>query len=201
MKVHGNVDMQQNQLLQPALSVESTFPANPVPGRLLFMNKILYICVEISAGTPVWIPLTSELNSVQHAQTTAAKVWTITHNLKTTTPAVFVYDGASNASVIPDTIETVDVNTVRITFANDMAGRAVVMIGNLNGVARQEVAYMHYQTTPSATWDVVHSLGRNPIVRVFIGQNEVQPASITHNSVNEVTITFSTPQVGTVRCI
>jgi hypothetical protein len=53
----------------------------------------------------------------------------------------------------------------------------------------------------SDTWTVIHGLGYYPITRVFIGNQEVQPLSITHDSVNQTTIRFTTSQVGTAKFI
>lgn len=53
-------------------------------------------------------------------------------------------------------------------------------------------AYHHEQSTPSDTWVIVHNLGFRPAgLRVFdSGGNEWEPQDITHNSVNQITLTF-----------
>jgi len=200
MKVHGNIDLLQNQLRQAVLQSESDFPASPVVGRILFKNKIVYVCVDLGGGTPIWVPLTREIETYVHVQDSAATTWTIDHDLSAGTVNVQVYD-ANDLMVIPDEIEIVDANTVSVTFGSSVAGRAIVMAGSMEGNARSAYSYTHYQTSLSDTWVVNHNLGYNPVVRVFVGVNEVQPSSIVHNSVNQLTITFSSSYTGQARCI
>jgi hypothetical protein len=201
MKSYGHVDFQGNEVQNAILKLSSevNFPTVPTIGRVLFKDSIVYICVEIAAGTPTWIPLTNEIMSYLHIQDTPSATWTIVHDLYTLFPLVQIY-GDDNLMVIPESIETVSNTTVVVNFGTAVTGRGSVIIGNTDGNPRQNVAYEHDQTTPSATWIVNHNLGYYPVIRVFIGLAEVQPESIVHNSINQATITFSTPQVGVARC-
>jgi hypothetical protein len=90
---------------------------------------------------------------------------------------------------------------VLVDFAEPVTGKVVVLTGHFDGQVMPTYAYEHYQTVLSDTWTVTHGLGRYPIVRVFIGNQEVQPASITFTSLDIVTITFTTQQVGQVKLI
>ena len=65
MKSYGHINFQQNQIQQVALEVETNFPDVPVVGRLVFKDKVLYVCAEIALGTPVWIPLTNEIEGLR----------------------------------------------------------------------------------------------------------------------------------------
>jgi len=200
MKSFGNINMQQNELQEVALSVESYFPSLPVPGRLVFWQKRLYICVSIDGGLPVWVPLTKEVESFEFTQTVAAKEWVINHNLHTTLPTVQVY-GADQRLVIPDEIEIISDDQVKVYFGAPVSGRAAVLIGATMGTPRPMYSYEHAQTNPSATWVIPHNLGYHPVVRIFIGNEEVQPQSIVHDSNFQVTVTFTQPYVGNARLI
>jgi len=200
MEFHGNITMLQNFLQQAALSVETNFPATPVVGRVVFKDQRVYICVEIQTGIPVWVPLTNEIASYVHAQSPGDTTWVINHNLNTTTPAVQVY-GTDGKSIIPDEIVVNTNNQITITFGISFAGRAIVLTGSAEGAKKTNYAFEWNQTSLATSWVVFHALGYYPITRVFIGQQEVQPASILHDSVMQTTITFSTPQVGVARFV
>jgi hypothetical protein len=199
MKFYGHANLQHNELQNAALTTLTVFPDTPVMGQLAFVNSIVYICVQ-GGELPVWVPLTREITAYTHSQAEPASTWTITHSLNTTSVNTQVYDNL-NSVLIPDDIQTTGPNTQTIRFNTAVAGRAVIVSGSYDGKVRPTYAYTHYQSSANATWVVAHNLGYHPITRVFIGNSEVQPASIVHNSTNQVTITFSTPQVGYARLI
>ena len=200
MKFYGHADMSKNQLQNAALEAVTAFPAEPVMGQIAFINRIVYICVQNTPAPAVWVPLTNEITSYTFVQAEAASTWSITHNLGTTSVAIQVF-GGDNRVVIPQEIETTGPNTATILFGTAFAGRAVIVTGHFEGNSKPAYAYTHYQTSASTTWTITHALGYNPIVRVFIGVDEVQPAGISHPDTNTTVITFSTPQVGTARLI
>lgn len=200
MRFNGHADLQQNQLQRAALQVESNFPATPVVGRVVFKDSIVYICVDLGNDLPVWVPLTQQISNYTHNQGTASTSWTITHNLNANTPTVQIYD-LNSRMIIPDDIEIIDRDTIHVTFGVAQAGRAAVMQGAEEGNQRPDYAFILTVTNPATTWVATHNLGYNPIVRVFIGNEEVQPLTVVHDSVNQVTITFSSPQVGQARFI
>lgn len=201
MDFYGNINLNNNEMQKMVMQVETNFPDTPVAGRVVFKDKRLYICVEIASGLPVWVPMTREIDTHVHVEDVAASTWTITHNLKTNTPLVQVYEASSGNLVIPDDITVVDINTVSVTFTSDLAGRAVAMGGSVTGTEKPTVAYEHLQTSASTSWVVTHGLGYEPIVRVFVGNQEVQPATIVHDTLNQTTITFSSPLAGFARFI
>lgn len=195
MKFYGNVNLQDNELRAAVLQTESNFPSNPTAGRIIFKDKRVYICAEITGGLPVWIPMTNVVNTYVHNQNNAATTWTVTHNLKTSTPFVQVYD-LSGVMIIPDTVTTTNNSTVVIEFGALAQGVAVVMFGDITGSDKPNYAYTYYQTSLSDTWVVTHNLGYYPVVRVFVGSQEVQPSNIAHNSLNQTTISFSQALTG-----
>ncbi len=199
MKFYGHANLQQNELQNAALETLTAFPTTPVVGQLAFVNNIVFICVG-SGSLPVWVPLTREITAYTHTEAIAQQVWGITHNLNTTSVNIQVFDGSGKV-LIPDDIQVTGPTTATITWNTAQAGKAVCVSGHFDGNVKPTYSYTHYQSTSSTEWVIAHSLGYNPIVRVFIGNQEVQPASITHDSPNQATITFSTAQVGYARLI
>lgn len=199
MRHLGNIDLTKNQLQNAALQTLTTFPTTPVVGQLAFVNSIVFICVT-AGSLPVWVPLTREITAYTHTQEAASVLWNVTHSLNTTSVNVQVFDG-NNKVVLPSEVTTTGPNTLTIDFGSTQAGRAVVVTGHFDGNVKPTYAYTHYQSVADTSWSITHNLGYNPIIRVFIGTNEVQPSTIVHNSTNQVTVTFSTPQVGYVRMI
>jgi len=120
--------------------------------------------------------------------------------LNTTSVQTQIFD-ADNNVLIPDEIKILDVATVRVTFAYPILGRAVLLSGHNDGNTKPTFAFVFEQTVASDTWVVLHGLARQPITRVFIGNQEVQPASIVHDSDNQLTITFNQPYTGVVKLI
>lgn len=200
MKFYGHANLLQNEIQNAALQTLTSFPTSPVVGQLAFVNSIVFICVSSLNSLPVWVPLTREITAYTHTQSEPVSSWNIVHNLNTTSVNIQVFDANSRA-VIPDEIETTSPNTAIVTFGSNQAGRAVIVSGHFDGNVKPTYAYTHYQSVASTTWVITHALGYNPIVRVFIGTSEVQPKAIVHDTVNQVTITFETPQVGYARLI
>lgn len=228
MDIHGDLDFKEvGQLIAAALKPEGTndfpdvvagyAPSSIKQGRLAFFNSRVWIAVELTtvSGQEIatWVPLTNEINAYVHAQASASTTWTINHNLQGGTPVVQIYD-EQNQMVIPDEVEPTTANQVVVTFNAAVTGRAVVLTGDFDGVDRnsntQLFAFEHEQTVSSDTWVVSHGLGYQPIVRVFVPSGsgspgtvdeEIQPQSIVHDSLMQVTITFSSPRIGRVRLI
>lgn len=199
MKHYGHAYLQTNSSVIMDTSLTS-FPTSPTAGQLVFVSKRVWICVEIVSGQPTWIPLTNEIDTFVHTQASAATTWTITHNLNTTTPLVQIY-GTDNKVFIPNEITVISNNVVSVDLGVSAAGRAVVMFGDITGADKQTFAYEHHQTNLAATWVIPHNLGYYPIVRVFVGSEEIQPASIVHDSLFQTTITFSQSYVGIARLV
>lgn len=201
MKFYGHANLQQNELQQAVIPIEAAFPASPKVGQLAFVNSILYICVDITNGNlPVWVPLTRELTLYTHSQNSASDSWTINHGLNTTGIQVQIFD-TSDRVLIPDEITVSDSQSCTVTFNTPISGRAVVLTGHNDGNVKPTYSYMHYQTETSNAWVVNHGLGREPIVRVFIGNQEVAPQSITHTTSNSLTIAFAQAYSGIAKLV
>jgi hypothetical protein len=195
MKFYGSAELQQNYVTEPALAVESAFPTSPVVGQLVFTSGILYICVSLNSGTPIWIPLTNEITAYTYNQPAASTTWTITHPLNTSAVQVMVYNLSSQV-ILPDSITINSNSQITITFGAGQQGKAVLVSGCLQGNQKPTYSYEYVQSSPSTTWVITHNLGRYPTVRAFVGYQEVQPQSITFNSLDQLTITFATAQTG-----
>lgn len=200
MKFYGNVNLQQNELQEAVVQIEEDFPVGAKVGRLAFVNDILYICVSVADDLPVWVPLTKELTLFTYTQETVATTWTLNHGLNTQGVQVQIFD-VDGRVVIPDQITVVDANTVTVSFGTAFAGRAVVLTGHTDGNVKPTYSFTYFQTSAANTWVIVHNLGYNPIARVFIGNAEVQPASIVHNSANQMTITFTNAYAGVAKLV
>jgi hypothetical protein len=200
MKFYGHANLQQNELQNAVLPIETAFPAMPKVGQVAFVNSIVYICVSLANSLPVWVPMTREITAFTYNQATASSTWNITHGLNTTSVQVQVFD-ESNRVVIPDGIEVLTPNMVQVTLGTASIGRAVIMTGHFDGNVKPTYSYTHYQSDASTTWVILHGLGYNPIARVFVGNQEVQPLSIVHDSVNQTTITFNSAYVGYAKLI
>lgn len=200
MKFYGHANLQQNELQRAVIPINTAFPAGPKVGEIAFVNKILYICVSVDGGLPAWVPLTREITMHMHSQNTTSDTWTINHNLNTTGVIVQIFNDLDEV-ILPDVITIPSETQVVVTFAGSTTGRAVLMTGSLEGNEKPVYAFEHYETTPSNTWVINHGLGREPIIRIFVGNQEVQPASITFNTLNQVTVTFSTAYTGIARLI
>lgn len=200
MKFYGHANLQQNELQNAVLPIETAFPASPKVGQIAFVNSTVYICVSLANSLPVWVPMTREITAYTHNQSIASATWTINHGLNTTSVQVQVFDDAQRV-VIPDEIEVLTPDTVQVSLSTLAIGKAVVLTGHFDGTVKPTYAYTHYQDQAATEWVITHNLGYNPIVRVFIGNAEVQPQSIVHDSVNQTTITFSVAQAGYARLI
>jgi hypothetical protein len=200
MKFHGEANLQQNYLRDAVIPLYTAFPASPVAGQLTFKDRILYICVEIVSGNPVWVPLTNEITAYTHIQSSSSATWTINHTLNSAHLNVQVYDD-SGYMFMPNNIVTTSATQVVVYFNAATTGKAVLVTGHFEGQTKPTYSYEFLQTSPSDSWVITHGLGYNPIVRIFSGNQEIQPATITFNSLNQLTVTFATAIVGEAKLI
>ena len=200
MKFYGEAHLQQNNLRDAVIPLDTAFPISPKVGQIVFKDRILYICVEIQSDIPVWCPLTNEVNCYTHIQSSSATTWVVNHPLNTTHVSVTVYD-TNNRVVMPNEIILENAGRLLVDFGTPAQGKVVVLTGHFDGLPKPTYAYEHYQTNPSTTWTIDHGLGRYPAIRVFIGNQEVQPATVTFNTLDTVTLTFTSAQVGQAKLI
>ena len=198
MKFYGDVDVGDNSIFNVVINDDGAFQSTPKVGRLTFNGRRLYICADIISGLPIWVPLTNEITTHVTNIEAPALTWTLTHNLATAAPIVQIYDEFQK-TVIPDDMEILDSNTVKVTFSRLMAGMAVCVFGNAEGVSRPRNSYTATIATPTVEATVQHNLGYNPAITVYSGGVMIIPSSITHNSLFSTTIAFTDPITGSVR--
>lgn len=199
MDIHGNINLRNNSIINLLIATDENFPAVPRPGQVVFKDKILYICTELLGDLPVWVPMTKSIEMYRFTQSTAAIEWVVEHNLNMNTVFVQVYD-ENGRWIVPDYISTSVFNRVSIGFNTPMIGTVIIMRGETLGAAPPIFAF-DQEFVAQSVWVVNHSLGYNPIVRVIVGTHEVQPQSIVYDSNMQLTVTFSSPQTGSVRCV
>ena len=146
--------MLEHEIQNAALKTDTSFPQTTKTGRMVFKDKQVWIAAEIDGSTPFWVPITQEIEHYTHVQTTSSTTWTVTHNLNIADVAVTVYDDATDSVVIPDTITLTDANTVTVTFASAITGKAVVTSGLFdNSIAESgfETLVMNTDSTNGST--------------------------------------------------
>jgi len=203
MDFHGHINLQENQMRKLAFGAETDFPSSPVVGRMVFKGFTLYMCVALNGALPIWIPITNTINTYKHIQAGAATSWVINHKLTANYPVVQVYD-ENNKLMIPDTVTSTSVQQITITFSTAITGKAIIMSSDeiptdgIGVLSPDQVAYAK-SFSSQATIVVRHNLGYYPIVRAYIGGDEVQPANVIYDSIFQITVTFGSPQTGVLR--
>ena len=139
--------------------------------------------------------------------TSASSTWSLTHNLRENYPIVTIWESGSNQIVQPDTITSVDQNTVLVTFTVPVKGYAnisragSIISGSTDWnllINKPNVGVVYSQSLASATWNIPHNLGTQyPLVTVYDSSNAVVlPQSIVGVDSNNITITFPSAQTG-----
>lgn len=55
-----------------------------------------------------------------------------------------------------------------------------------------DLSYTHNQSSPSATWTITHNLGKYPSVTIVDSAGTQLLGQVVHDSINQVTATFTT---------
>ncbi|SBV38289.1 hypothetical protein BN7874_120 [Phage NCTB] len=195
----GGLDLVGNFLSNVTLPMMDSFPTEPKVGSFIFKDKRVMVCLDL-ASSPVWIPLTQELNTYIHSQDEAAVTWTIQHNMNSTSVIVQCFD-ENNRVIIPKDIESTDNNTVTVSFDDvPVFGQAIVIIGNFDGTPKPDVSF-ELEFTDKTTVNVNHMLGYEPLIRVIVDGYEIQPDSVQHTDVNSAVVTFSASTTGKIIAI
>jgi hypothetical protein len=62
--------------------------------------------------------------------------------------------------------------------------------------------YTHTQSSPSASWVVNHNMGVYPAAVSVLSSGRVEvEATVTHNSLNQLTVSFAAPFTGSVEIV
>ncbi|NCD07118.1 MAG: hypothetical protein EOL97_13450, partial [Spirochaetia bacterium] len=119
---------------------------------------------------------------------------TVNHYLADNNPIVQVYDSTGEI-IIPDSIETVDENTITVTFLVSTSGFIVV-----HGGTSGSNAYFTKEMTSSDTWNVEHNLANKYVsVTCYDTSDEmIFPEGIEIVDEDNITITFGSATAGRV---
>jgi hypothetical protein len=145
MDFHGNIDLLYNNINNMVFEQEPDFPQVPIVGRVVFKGQILYMCVALNSGVPIWIPLTNKISTYVHTQSVASSSWTITHNLNVVTPIIQVYDSAGSM-LIPNTVTPNSNNEMVVDLGTANTGTVIVLFGSLMptagvGILEPDIVY------------------------------------------------------------
>lgn len=200
LTMFGGLDMQGNALSHVVLGDDSAGVQYAVPNRVAVVDGRLLFAIAYGQSV-LWVPLLQERNTYIHQQDAASAVWTVPHGMNSAKVIVQVYN-SQNQLVVPDNIEGIDSDTVEVTFAEAITGHAIVMIGNLDGMTKPDVAYELPVTVASAQITVDHVLGYAPVIRFITTDGfELLPQSVQHTTTNQTVLTFTSPVTGTVLCM
>lgn len=107
-------------------------------------------------------------------------------------------DDCCDLVVITDNGELIVVDTdVEVVETEDQSTLVISDCGIQGPPGPPGSYYIHTQSTPSSAWVVNHNLGRLSQVTVFVPDFVEVETDVVHNTVNQVAITFATPQTGT----
>lgn len=105
---------------------ETDFPANPAPGTLVVKGQNLYAFITIG-GMQTWYPLIRSASATYiHTQGAPSLVWTVNHALNTNDLWFQVQDLSGNI-VSPSSFESIDENSFRLHFSEEVVGTCVVI--------------------------------------------------------------------------
>lgn len=97
------------------------------------------------------------------------------------------------------TTVTVDVTSTSLTIASTPAPTVMVAAAGPQGPsgAGGSTSFEFTQTSPSASWVIVHGLRKYPSVTLVNDAGQIVYADIEYSDLNTVSVTFANPQVGT----
>jgi hypothetical protein len=121
---------------------------------------------------------------------------TVTHNLDTDYPVVQVYDDQNN-QLIPDSIVSINNNTIQIDFAVETSGHVIVVKG---GHVLGSYGTVASNFTNETDITVNHNLNApSPFVQVYNDDDEqIIPLMVKIIDNDNVQVTFSTPKSGQI---
>lgn len=109
----------------------------------------------------------------------------------------------SDANLVVSDIATNNVSTLKHGFAPKLSGSATQYFngqGNYVTISGTGVpsGYSSVTFSSQTSINVVHNFGIKPLVQVLISNAVSVPYTITHNTDNDFTVTFTTSQSGTI---
>lgn len=109
----------------------------------------------------------------------------------------------SDANLLISDIVTNNANTLRHGFLPKLSGNAsqyLTGVGTYSTIAGSSGPsnYAEVSFSGQTSVNVVHDFGIKPIIQILISSEVAIPYSITHNSDNDFTVTFTTAQTGSI---
>ena len=118
----------ENATSASATIAGATFPTTAgLEGQALLLNS----GGDFEYGDAFGTGSTKKLN-----QSVASATWSFQHNLNEVYPIVQAYDSAGD-QLLPERVESIDANNVKLYFAEDTAGVAAAMVGGMGISASQ----------------------------------------------------------------
>ena len=123
---------------------------------------------------------------------------TAQHSLNSTDIVAQVYDNTSTL-IQPNVQRPLSPSSFYLEFASPQTGRAILLAATQRVLGAGNLAYIHTQSSSSATWTIEHALGsETPVVMIYNNSGQViQPDTITATDGDTTTIVFSSSQAGT----
>lgn len=120
----------------------------------------------------------------------------VLHNFGDSEPLVFVYDD-DNKIIIPDEVEVVSNQEIKVTLSSSSSGVVVVYGGT--GVNN---AYYSSEFLNNTTWNVEHNLNQKYVTVQCIDNNDkkIEPLDVEYVDENNLIVTFSNNTTGKVVC-
>jgi len=73
----------------------------------------------------------------------------------------------------------------------------VVTVASMQLFVQKYVGFSYTQSSPSATWTIVHNLGRNPDVTVIDSSGSEIEGDVSYTNINQVVVSFTAAFSGT----
>jgi len=126
----------------------------------------------------------------------SANTFVVTHNFGTRAVGVEVFNSGPPYEEVIAEVERTSINTVTVRTQTVPSANQYTVVVNVAGSLSGDKTYVYTQGSPSATWDIVHNLGKFPSVSVVDSGGSVVIPSVEYIDVNTVRVTFGSPTSG-----
>ena len=126
----------------------------------------------------------------------SANTFVVTHNFGTRAVGVEVFSSSSPYEEVIAEVERTSINTVTVRTQAVPSANQYTVVVNVAGSLSGDKTYVYTQGSPSATWDIVHNLGKFPSVSVVDSGGSAVIPSVNYIDVDTVRVTFGSPTSG-----
>jgi len=156
----------------------------PLGNFVDILHEMSYGVQPVGCAGSYWYEqsLSSLAGSTLHIQSNTSTTWEIYHEMYTKYVIVQCYD-LDFKRIWPSSIVSVSTGHITLVFNTEVAGYAFLI---------RRGDYQHYQTSESASWDVLHKLGQKELIAQFGNDDYTQmiPEDITLTDANTSLIEF-----------